>query len=232
MRVLGWILGVLLLLAGAAVGAAFLFDGELRARAEQQTAASLATSVPLENPHVSIGGTPIAWHLLTNRFPSVRVTADAMPLDLEVGEVSLHTVDATLTDVRPAADALRAATLVGTGRLTYEEVSRLAGTPITYAADQRISASGSMQVLGMTVRGTLSAAPVLDPAARTITLEAPQADIAGVTLPSQAVAALVDQVWKPVTLNLPYGLTLDSVTATPEGLQIGVTGADVTLPNQ
>ena len=134
--------------------------------------------------------------------------------------------------VRSPPPVRGAATLVGTGRLTYEEVSRLAGTPITYAADQRISASGSLQVLGTTVRGTISAAPVLDPATRTITLAAPQADIAGVTLPSQAVAALVDQVWKPVTLNLPYGLTLDSVTATPEGLQIGVTGADVTLPNQ
>lgn len=232
MRVLGWILGILLILAGATVGAAFLFDGELRARAEEQTAANLAVSIPLENPTVALEGTPIAWHILTNRFPVVRVTADAMPLDLEVGDVSLHTVEATLTDVQPAPDAVRAASLTGSGRLTYDEVSRLAGTPITYTADQRISASGSMQVLGMTVSGTLTAVPVLDPDTQTINLEAPQADIAGITLPSQAVEALVNQLWQPVALNLPYGLTLDAVTATPDGLQVSVTGTDVTLPNQ
>lgn len=230
MRFLAWLVGLLVLLAGAVVGAAYVFDGDLRDRVEAEVAADLTTSVPLVEPEVAIEGHPIAWHLLQRRFPEVRVAAAAMPLQLPAGPVELADLDVTLTDVTPDPDAVRAASLEGTARLPYDDVGLLAGTPILHAGGDRLAASGSVEVLGMTVTGTLSAVPRLDVDTQTIGLDDPEVDVAGVRIPEAAVEALVERLWQPVVLDLPYGLELDAVAAAPGGLEVGVRGTDVVLP--
>ncbi|MDN5571123.1 MAG: DUF2993 domain-containing protein [Propionibacteriaceae bacterium] len=229
MKVLGWIAGILLLIGLLGVGAVFVLDAQIRERVEAEALTRVTATVPLTGADIAVEGFPVAWHALRLQFPAVDLTAETAPVTLAAGEVTARDLDARLVDVSVADDAVRAAGLQGSARLDYADVSRLAGTPIAYGQGDRIRAEGSLEVLGQTVTGTITAVPVVDAATQAITLESPQVDVAGVRLPDQVISALVDTVWQPVPLALPYGLSLASVTATPDGLQLAVTGTDVEL---
>lgn len=229
MKVVAWILGVVVALAAVITGAAFACDGVLRERVESAGAGILASATPLENPVVRVEGMPVAWHLLTRRFPAVHVSAQAVPLHLQAGDVVLRGVEASATDVRAEPGSVAAGAVTATGLLGYDEVSRLAGVPVSYAGEGRIAASGSMTLLGREVSGTVSGVPVLDASTQSIELEAPTGEASGITVPSQAVASLVNRLWAPVEIALPYGLTLDAVEATPEGLRVAAVGSDLTV---
>lgn len=231
-RVVGAVLLGILVLAGIAVGGAYAFDQRIRSEVEAQVSATLKQSVPFTVlPTVEIAGEPIAWHLLTRRFPSVRVVGAeaATPIE-EQRTLQLLDVDVTLTDVTVSDTTIDARHLRGTARLSWAEVSELAGVAIADAGQGRVAASGSAAVFGMTVTATLEGVPALDTNAQTVTIADPQVDVAGVRIPAQATRALVDTLVKPFHVPLPYGLKLEGVTPGPDGLRVAVTGRDVRFP--
>ena len=231
-RVLGVLLAIVLVVAGAAVGGAYAFDDRIRSEVEGQVAANLKTTVPFTVlPTVEIEGHPIALHLLTRRFPSVRARGAQVPTQLDAERtLNLLNVDMTLTDVVHADTTVDAAHVAGTARLAWAEVSQLAGVQVTDAGGGRLAASGSAEVLGFTVHATLTGVPALDTAAQTLTIAEPEVDLAGVRLPDQATQALVDTFLQPFAVPLPYALALDGVTPGPDGLGVSVTGRDVSFP--
>lgn len=230
MKALAWLLGIVLVLGGLGVGAVYLLDGVIRERVEAEALAQVDGAMELEGADVAVEGFPVAWYALRREFPAVELTADAAPLELEGGRLTARDLDARLSDVVVADDAVRAASVQGTARIDYADVSALAGTPISHADGDRVRAEGSMQVLGVRVTGTITAVPVVDVATQTIRLDAPQVDVSGVRIPDQAVAALVDTVWRPTSLDLPHGLQVESVEATEQGLTVAIGGTDLALP--
>ena len=80
-RVLGRVLVGVLVLVVVAVGAVFAFDGPLRAEVETRVADAVAAESPLEGPvEVGLGGYPVAWNLVTRRFPTAKLSAGSLPI--------------------------------------------------------------------------------------------------------------------------------------------------------
>ncbi|MDO5534212.1 MAG: DUF2993 domain-containing protein [Propionibacteriaceae bacterium] len=231
-RVLGVLLALVLVAVAVVIGGAYLFDDRIRDEAQRQVAANLKAGVPFTvTPTVEIAGHPFAWHLLTQRYPSVRVTGAQAPVTVAEGTtLNLLNVDVTLTDVTTTPDAVRAASLAGTGRITWDEVSALAGVQIGDAGGGRLSATGSADVFGVAVTGSLTGVPHLDVGAQTLTIADPQLEVAGVRLPDVATRALVAELVQPFEVPLPYGLGLDAVEPRPNGLGLSVSGVDVEFP--
>ncbi|WP_342373263.1 LmeA family phospholipid-binding protein [Propioniciclava soli] len=230
MKALAWIVGSVLVLGALLVGAVYVFDAPIRERIEAEALREVEGALAVEGGDVSVEGFPIAWYAVRQEFPAMELTAESVPFELATGPVVAHDLTARLTDVALAPDAVRAAGLTGTTRLDYSDLSALAGVEVTHADGDRIRSSGSFRVLGMNLTGTVTAVPVVDAATQTVRLEAPEVDVAGVRIPDQAVAALVDTVWQPVSLDLPYAIDVTAITATQEGLLVDLTGTDVTLP--
>lgn len=231
-RVLAWLLGLVVLVVVAVGGLAIAFDSTLRREASEQVAQSLKTSVPFTvEPTVTIEGYPFAWHLVQRSFPSVRVQGAIMPMALSPEQtVPFYQVDLTLTDVSPSTDQVRARSLTGTGRLAYPDLGRLADATITHAGGDRVAFERDVSFYGIDFRGRLTGVPLLDRADQTLTLTDTQLELAGVRIPDQATAALVERIVQPFAVPLPYGLRLDAVTPVADGLRVDVTGQDVTFP--
>ena len=226
------VLLALVVRAGLAVGGAFLFDDRIRAEVEGQVAANLKQSVPFTVlPTVEIEGHPIAWHLLTREFPSVRVQGAQATTPVDATRtLTLLNVDVRLTHVTLGDATIDARQLQGSARTTWADVSALSGVAISDAGQGREAASGSAEVLGRRVNATLTGVPALDAAAQTVTIADAQVEVAGIRLPEQATRALVDALVRPFHLPLPHGLRLDGIAPRPDGLGLSVTGREVRLP--
>lgn len=213
------------LLAGALVAA----DGPLRGEVQRRVAADLRTSVPFtQTPTVTIEGYPFAWYAATGRFPSARVRAEGLPMRIEPHDVVLADVDVALTDVAYASTGVRARSVTGSARLTYADLSTLAGVPVAFA-DGRLRATYAAEVLGTQVRAVVSGVPSLDRAAQTVTLVDADVAVAGINLGRQASQGIIATLVRPVPLNLQYNLVLDAVSPAPDGLVVGFSGIDVTF---
>lgn len=231
-RFLAVVFVLVLLLAGVAVGGAYVFDDRIRATVENQVAGELQTSVPFATrPRVTIEGHPLALHLVTRQIPTVRVQAREMPVQAdETTSIPLYDVDFTLTDVRYETAAVRAATLTGGGWLDFADLSNVAGARISRADDQRLAFEREVEFLGMTFTGRLLGRPALDRAAQTITLADTELDLAGVRIPADATQALVDAILHPVAVQLPHDLKLDGLAPGEQGLDVMVNATGVSFP--
>lgn len=231
-RVIGFVVGLVLVLAAIVVVGAYVLDDRIRAIVADRVAEELQTSVPFTTrPTVTIEGEPIAAHLFTKQFPSVRVQAREMPVQADVSTtIPLYDVDFTLTDVTYEPDAVRAAGLTGGGWLDYRDLSSVAGARIVRADETRLSFERDVEFLGMTLTGKLLGRAVVDTASQTITLTDSELDLAGVPIPGEATQALVDTILKPVAIALPYDLKLNALEPTDRGLAVTVDATGVTFP--
>ncbi len=231
-RFLAALVVLVLLLAGVAVVGAYVLDDRIRATVEGQVATELQKSVPFATrPAVSIEGEPIAKHLLTREFPSVRVRGREMPVQADASTtIPLYDVDFILTDVVYAPEAVTAGRLAGGGWLDYADLSRVAGARIGPTEDQRLAFEREVEFLGMTLTGRLVGRPALDRTAQTISLTDTELDLAGVPIPADATQALVDMILKPVAVQLPYDLKLDALAPGDQGLDVTVDATNVSFP--
>lgn len=231
-RFLAVVVVLVLLLAGVVVGGAYVLDDRIRSIASDRVATELQHSVPFTTrPRVTLEGDPIALHLVTREFPSVRVEAREMPVQTdEATWIPLYDVDFTLTDVRYEQDAVSAATLTGGGWLDYADLSRVAGTSIAPTEDGRLAFQREVEILGTTLTGRLLGRASLDKDAQTITLADTELDLAGVPIPTEATQPLVDMLLSPVPVQLPYGIKLDALAPGEQGLDVTVDATDVTFP--
>lgn len=231
-RVLAVLLVLLLVVAGAAVGGAYFFDGRLRAEAADRVSTQLKASAPFTvKPTVTIKGYPFAWHVITRRFPSVRVQGAEMPVEPDAStRLSLYEVDVTLRDVVPGTDAVTAAGLTGTGRLSYADLGRLAQSRVSHAGGDRLTLERDVDVYGLKATLRLTGRPSLDAAAQTLTLADPEVDVAGVRIPAQASRSLVEAMLKPAPVPLPYGLRIDALNPVDNGVVVGFRADDVRFP--
>ena len=232
-RFFGGLAVALVVLAALVVGGVVVFDGAIRDEVEHQVAVSLGGAVPFETtPEVTIEGYPFAWYAVRREFESVRVRGGgAIPVAVDADTtIAFDDVDVTLTTVVPSTDDVRAASLTGTGRLGYADLSTLAEAEVRHDGGDRLVFERQVQLFGLSFAAALSGKPALDRGAQTLTLADPEVDIAGVRLPAQATQAVIDLVAEPFGVPLPYGLRLDAVTPAADGLRVDVTGVDVVFP--
>lgn len=233
-RLLGVLLTLVVVIVALAVGLAFLLDGRIRTEADQRIATSLRDSVPFTvTPTVRTEGYPYVWHLVTRNFPSVRVQGAEMPVKVdEQTTLPLYEVDFTLRNVSPDTKVIKAGSLSGTGRLAYADLSRLAQSEIKPVGGDRVAVERDIEVYGFTLKGRLTAGLELNQQAQSLSVRDPELDVAGVRVPDQATDAIVASIVQPFVVPLPYGLRLDAVTPTEDGVRVDVVGQDVEFPVQ
>lgn len=220
----------LLVLAGLALAA----DRGSLALAERAVADQLRTSEGLaQTPDVELRGFPFLSQVLGGRYDEVRVVATG----IQRGGVRVQELDATLTGVEArlgdvlAGDvtALPVASLEAEALVTFADLARrtgLEGVRID-AVDGALRVTARVTVLGQAY--TASAVSSLALRGDVLTFAARTAEVAGQR--SEELLALVAQALRFTVRvgELPFGLQLDGVEVTPQGLRLQASSGPTVL---
>jgi hypothetical protein len=216
---------VVVVLLLAAVGADRVAEKVVSDRAETRLAAH-----GVQNPQVSVGGFPFLTQLATRTFGSVTMSGDAVTSSSgSAQDLTVVAHDVTL----PQGGHARAASVRGTGLVTYAEVLRRSGAhdvTLGAASGGRVRMRGTATVLGQSV--PVAALGRVRAAGRSLHIVPTGFEVNGTSVNS---TSLLDALGARFTLvyrltSLPAGLRVDSVTATATGFRVVVTGRDVTVP--
>lgn len=227
------LLVLLLVLAGLAVAA----DRASLALAERVLADQLRTSEDLATePEVSFGGFPFLTQVVSGRYDDVRVTAQGLQRDgvrVQELDVTLTGVELRIGDVLAGdATALPVASLRATALVAYADLARrtgLAGVRIRAVGDA-LQVTARVTVLGRSVTGTAVAALALRGGVLSFT--ARSATVTGGA--SAAVRALVARAlaFRVPVGELPFGLSLDGVRVTRDGLRLQASSGPTVLTSR
>lgn len=237
MRRLAWVLLFLGVVAlGLAVG-----DGAARDLAEERVAAQIQEAENLDTPPaVSIEDRFFLLSAARGDFERVTVTSAAVPAEgLELSDVT-----AQLSGVRvPVGEVLAgrmppvtADRVQVQARVDYPAVTRLVRERVRAAGDgtarvedlqvaagpqQTLRVTGRLELLGIGLRIDLPVSVTLDGDQLVLTASPESTGVA-----AQAASLIDARIDVP---PLPYGLTVDSVSPGPDGLELVATGTDVSV---
>ena len=227
------VVGVVLAVVVAALLVAFFVgDRYAERRVEREAATRLQAELGTPDPPaVDVQGWPFLVRAGARSFPQVHVVADDLGLaggtTLPVQHADLVLTDVTTDDWYRT---LRAGHAEGTARLDYRTLSDVAGSPLTAAGGGRVQLERSTSLLGTGVTATVTGTPQLDVGAQTLTLADPQIRVGSVEIPAVTADALLSTLVRPVPLrDLPLGLSVTSVTAGDDAVDVGLVGDDVEL---
>ncbi|MEV6106833.1 DUF2993 domain-containing protein [Streptomyces sp. NPDC051940] len=177
---------------------------------------------------VSIRGFPFLTQVLSKHLDLVELhlsDVQAASGRDERGRVVISEMSATLRDIRLGSGfgSAVAGTAEGHALIGYDQLRQQSGErlKVTYSGDERLKVTADIEVNGRTVATTVTA-EIEVTGGDAIRLRVVDGD--------GAVDAARRQIGftQPVA-GLPGGLTLKNVTPTADGLNIGLTGRDVSL---
>lgn len=216
-----------------------LFVGADRAAvyiAENQAADKIRNSQGLSGtPDVSIKGFPFLTQIADSRLDEVDVKLDG-GITAESGGRSIRVsgFDAQLRGVRinssfTSAVANRA---TGTAHISYEDLTKAVADPgvtVGYAGQGqagKVKVTGRAKIMGQDIeRSVVSSVTIVD--GSTVRVHADEVPAQGIPGVEEAVRKKTD--FDRQITGLPKGLKLDKVEATPTGVDITLTGSDVSL---
>ena len=218
------VLIVVLVLAGLALGV-WLSDAVIAQLAERKASEYIAA--PLGAPAtVKLHGTPFLPQAVRGRYTEIEVISPR----LQLGEISGAALRATLHNAYlPLADlAWRRARELPCERvdghvvLPYRELARLAKVPgldFTYSGGNLI-ASASLPVPGISQLARVSGRAELTVSrSGLVWMQVRGLAVAGISLPGLVINQLLPALNVPIPLPpLPYGLQLDGLQPTPDGI--------------
>ncbi|MDT7537566.1 MAG: hypothetical protein QOI82_1151 [Actinomycetota bacterium] len=191
---------------------------------QRAVAAQLQTSGGLSSrPHVAIHGIPFLTQAFSGKYDDVDVSAS----EVTAGGGRLSKLDVTLRGVHvPLSDALSGSVaavpvdgLTATVLLSYADISaqlRDRGLTVAPAGDQ-LRVSGSAQVLGRTV--TASAISSIALSGASVVVTAKRFEVGNAMADRAVTAALAGRFDFVIRVGqLPYGLTMSSLSVRPEGV--------------
>lgn len=203
-----------------------VLDRVLAALAERK--ASEYLSEPFGHPAtVRVHGTPFLTQALRGRYREVEVVGG-----LRIGEINGATLVAHLTNAYlPLRELLgRRATELPCERvegrlvLPYPELARMARIPgLSLAFEgERLLATAALPVPGISQLARISGEAVLSLAGGgSVWLRIRGVSVAGIALPSLVLSQLMPTLTVPISLpTLPYGLRLDELRPTANGLVV------------
>jgi hypothetical protein len=225
-----WTLVVLLVLG---VGGYF-GDNWLRGYAENRASDAIVAELgdSAGAPSVGLGGFPFALALITRSVPNAHLAVDALPLEISGKNVQLTDVVADTGTVKLGAKEVSVASLTGSARLSYADLSKIADLPVTYATDGRLALKYDQVMFGQQLGLKISALPELDAAAQVIRLTKLKLNLTINQMASDIVLTQeqIDAIVKPIPVTLDHDLRLTSITAREDGVAVGVEGTNLTVP--
>jgi hypothetical protein len=181
-------------------------------------------------PDVDIAGFPFLTQLAAGKFAKVTLRDHDVTTGKGRRALRLSAVTVVLRDVRVARDftSATAGRTTASALVSYADLSSALGVAVTYAGNGLVRAKASAPVLGRTVRGTVTARPVVRSGA--LGFGSTHVSAGGVRLPSSAAQALADVFGAPLSFaGLPYGLSVQSVAASGDGLDLVLAGRNLTF---
>lgn len=213
---------------------AALADGLARTVAQERVAGQVQQELGLaQPPQVELGGTPFLVTLITRELPSATLTATDVPVEVSGKQITLDTATVTAENLTLAGtdvhvDSGRAQALIG-----YPALSTLAGAQVEAGGEAgRLQVSYTAELLGRELVAVVSAVPVLDKDASLLELTQTEISVVGVSLSPEVSQWVIDELVKPIELELPYGLEPDAITVMTDGVEVAVTASDLTVPLQ
>jgi hypothetical protein len=240
------LLGVLLILAVLLVVADRAAEAEASSQMRSLVGTQLAKhDVSYATLDVTIGGTPFLTQVVQRRFTSLAIDMTQVHISangkqatlpsLHVLASGVHFDPVTVLRGEPAAVTTEAVS--GNAIVTYATLSSLLDLSQYHLTDLQfeerdggLRATGNVSVGGVTV--PMQATADVSVTAGRIELRLRDAGAVGAALPAVAVSALdalVHAVLNPALPPLPFGIALQSLQVTPDGLAVAITGHDLTL---
>jgi hypothetical protein len=200
--------------------------------AERTAGNTIRTSQNLDStPSVSVAGFPFLTQLGTGHFKQITVKAKDVPVGTSSRTLNVAAVTVVLHDVRVARDLSRvqATSATAAATISYADLSHTLGITVAYGGTSsgvgRVQATASVTVLGQSISGSVSAGVQVTGD----TLKFVDPAVNGTNLPSAAVPLLQQIYGVPLALSgLPFNVKVAGVAATPDGIVIDLSGADLT----
>jgi len=194
--------------------------------AERAVGDTLQTSQQLASrPEVDIAGFPFLTQLIASHFDKITVTARDVPLGDSVVSLRVSQVTAVMRDVK--VDFSRDKATIGRGTayalITYGALSKTLSLDVSYAGNGQLKVSQAVTIAGQTIRPSVNVSP---------RLVAGSLAFGAGTVPS-TVQYLESVFGVRLSLDrIPFGLTVQSVTANKAGVFVTLSGSNVTLKKQ
>jgi hypothetical protein len=200
--------------------------------AERAAADTLQQSQHLhQRPDVSIGGFPFLTQLAAGEFDTIHVRAADVTLADGKTQLLVAKLDVTLRHVHVSRDfrSARSESGAATALVHYSDLSHTLGTPVTYAGAGRVKATASVGVVpGVTVPASATAA--VHVTGDSLVFQDVQVSVAGQSVPAGLTSYFAGLFGTAVSLRgLPFGVHVQSVTATADGVTIALTAAGLTF---
>jgi hypothetical protein len=202
-------------------------DRVAAAYTENQMASQVQSSLALSGkPNVTIEGFPFWTQLIARDFKTVHVTASNEVINSAIaggGTLEIASLNATLDGMH--IHGLNSATVDqfnATALITFTELANVAGLP----GSVTLTPNGGNQI-----KATVSLGPLSDSAVAEVTQSGPAQinvkviDAGGI--PASALGNLAD--FNINIPNLPQGVAIQSVSVTPQGVQVTISGHNTTL---
>jgi hypothetical protein len=195
-------------------------------RAGAALQAALHTS---SRPSVTIAGFPFVTQVLSGVYEEVRVSA----VDVPTATVPVATMTATLHQVRlQGSSSVTASSAVGLALLHWADLAAAAPVPgVELSAgpsSDQVRVSRTVTVLGLSV--PLSGLATVGVVEGGVKVSAVSVDVGGASLGSLLPAQLLELLTFTVPVSgLPGGVSLTSVSSTAEGLELMLTGTNVSF---
>ncbi|AOT59686.1 DUF2993 domain-containing protein [Streptomyces fradiae] len=224
-------LRTLLIIAVVLGGLFTVVDRLAVAAAESEAADRIRAGQGLAGtPDVSIRGFPFLTQVLGEELDQVDVAMTGVEATAGGRTVRVGELEARLRGVRLENGYSRAvaASATGTARISYEELSKASDKDVAlgYGGDGKLKVTGSVEVLGRTLtRSVLSTVSVVD--GDTLRVRADEVPGEGIPGIEELVRQRTD--FDREVKGFPAGLGIERVEATPDGLQITVTGRNLVL---
>jgi hypothetical protein len=184
-------------------------------------------------PSVSIEGIPFLTQAIANDYHSIRLSGRDVTVGAGGDQVRLDSFRGRLTGVK-TFDHFHGVTAergTGTAVLGYAELSRLLGVPLSYGTGGRVQATRSVDVLGKTVTGTVSAV-VTVPGGDQLAFSDVRVAVedVGVGIPSLVTSQLSSIFARKLSLGgLPFGLQVTQLTVSRSGIEVSAVAANIRL---
>jgi len=208
---------VLLAILGLLVG----LDRAAAAITADRIAAKLHTEgFPVE-PDVTVQGFPFLTQLISRHLDGVEVIAPEFPVGSVTASIDVHATDITLDSGYQSGTI---AQVNGTGLITFASLAKLPalaavpGLKISSDGPHMVKLSASLAILAASAIARVKLAGPHEIALRLVSA-------------SGVPAALLDPIRHLIVQipALPLGLTVQSVTVSPQGVVIGVSGSNVSF---
>jgi hypothetical protein len=205
--------------------------------AESQAASSIQSQRNLsQKPSVSIEGFPFLTQLASKKFDEIKLSASALTVNDGKGGPNIRLqnfrIDAKNVKVTGNYNGIFAGSGTGTARISYADLSAALPNKVTVAyggSPGKVKVSGKVDLPVLGAQQVSGTADIVVVNGTGISLT----NISGITGVDPTVADLVSSFLQPqlALAGLPSGLRLDSVQPGPDGIDVTVSGTNVSLSN-